>query len=111
MRQLQEPWDGSFHWLLFCGLWIQVRSPRMKRGVKKRGDAMKLEVIGKDGKVKMHTEHPECVPPSENLMQLVLKGYTVKVDGKRWKIGQEIGGENKKPADKRKGRLSAGKGG
>jgi hypothetical protein len=65
----------------------------MTRNVKEHD--MKFEIIGADGKVHMYTEYRKCIPSDEQLLRMALKGYTFKLDGKRWKIGQEIGGEKR----------------
>ena len=52
---------------------------------------MKFEVIGSDGKVKMSTEHKRCIPSATALKQIEKAGYRFRVDGKRWRFGQEVG--------------------
>ena len=51
---------------------------------------MKFEVIGSDGKVKMSTEHKSCIYPADILKQMEKAGYKFRLNGKRWKPGQEI---------------------
>ena len=62
---------------------------------------MKFEVIDRDGKVKMSTEHRECIYPLDILQQMVSAGYSFRFNGKRWKPGQEINdGESKATTNK-----------
>ena len=58
---------------------------------------MKFEVIDRDGKVKMSTEHRSCIYPTDILKRMEAAGYKFKVDGKRWRPGQEINDSLPKP--------------
>jgi hypothetical protein len=51
---------------------------------------MRFEVIDRDGKIKMSTEHRSCIYPADTLKRMETAGYKFRVNGKRWKPGQEI---------------------
>ena len=59
---------------------------------------MKFEVIDRDGRVKMSTEHQNCVYPLDILKSMAKAGYKFKLNGKRWKPGQEIDDKTQKAA-------------
>lgn len=48
---------------------------------------MKFEVIGSDGKVKMHTSDRQCIPPDALVQALRKAGYKCLLDGKVYKGG------------------------
>ena len=58
---------------------------------------MKFEVINRDGKVMMSTEHRSCIYPTDILKQMEAAGYKFRVDGKRWRPGQGINDDPPKP--------------
>ena len=51
---------------------------------------MKFEVSDRDGIVKMSTEHKKCIYPLATLKSMEAAGYKFRINGKRWKPGQEI---------------------
>ena len=51
---------------------------------------MKFEAIDRDGTVKMSTENRCCIYPLNILRRMEAAGYKFRLDGKRWKPGQEI---------------------
>ena len=51
---------------------------------------MKFEVLDRDGIVKMSTEHRRCIYPVATLKSMEKAGYKFRINGKRWKPGQEI---------------------
>ena len=63
---------------------------------------MKFEAIGPDGKVKMSTEHRNCIYPPDTLKRMAAAGYTFRLNGQRWKLGQEINDDAPKPAPRRR---------
>ena len=48
---------------------------------------MKFEVIGRDGKVKMHTSDRQCIPPDTPVQALLKAGCKCLLDGKFYKGG------------------------
>lgn len=62
---------------------------------------MKYEVINLAGNVVMWTEHPECVPDTDELKRLSDIGYKHKVNGKivsAAKVHEMLGAGESKPA-------------
>lgn len=56
---------------------------------------MKCEIYGPDKKRKAHTESEKCIPDEQTLKQLKAAGYTILIDGKRWKPGNALNDELK----------------
>ena len=62
---------------------------------------MKFEVLDRDGIVKMSTEHKSCIYPTATLKSMEAAGYKFRINGKRWKPGQEIPPETAKKGGKK----------
>ena len=65
---------------------------------------MKFKALDRDGNVKMSTEHRNCIYPHDTLVQMAAVGYSFRLNGKRWKPGQDIFEDAPKPA-RRKTRI------
>lgn len=69
---------------------------------------MRFEVMDSDGQVKMSTEHQKCIYPLATLKKMETAGCKFRLNGKRWKPGQEIPEDQNKPLTQKKGRRKHG---